>query len=66
MTLSEADLLFATPERIKPLNELLKLPSTKRIRLKGLAGSAPAVVFALPGKAICIRPFRRRMVSVTM
>ena len=47
MTLSEADLLFATPERIKPLNELLKLPSTKRIRLKGLAGSAPAMLFAL-------------------
>lgn len=46
MTLNEADSLFATSARLKAVERLLGDKSTRRISLSGLAGSAPAMLFA--------------------
>ena len=53
MNLDEADLLFATPERIKTLTEKIDDKSIRRLQLRGLPGSAPAMLFArLPRRRI--------------
>ncbi|MDE6273273.1 MAG: transcription-repair coupling factor [Muribaculaceae bacterium] len=46
MTLNEADALFATEERISQIKTLLSDKLLRRIRLNGLPGSAPAMLFA--------------------
>lgn len=46
MKLSEAYNLFATPARCKALDNLIADRKTGRITLKGLKGSAPAMLFA--------------------
>ena len=46
MNLNEADKLFATPAREKALEALLEDKEARRIRLTGLRGSAPALLFA--------------------
>ncbi len=51
MNLQEAAKLFATPARIKTLTSLLDDKKVNRISLKGLKGSAPALLFSqLPKK----------------
>lgn len=53
MNLTEADRLFATPERIKTLTGLIDDSSVERVCLRGLPGSAPAMLFAgLPKRDI--------------
>lgn len=46
MKLQEADRLFATPARVKALEALLDDKASRRIALKGLRGSAAALLFA--------------------
>lgn len=46
MTLNEADSLFATPARLKAVESLLGDRKLRRISFSGLAGSAPAMLFA--------------------
>lgn len=46
MTLREADGLFASPSRLKAVTALLSDDKLRRISLSGLAGSAPALLFA--------------------
>ncbi|MDE7403421.1 MAG: DEAD/DEAH box helicase, partial [Muribaculaceae bacterium] len=46
MILSEADALFATKSRIEALGKLIADEKLRRIDLSGLAGSAPALLFA--------------------
>ncbi len=46
MTLSEASSLFATPSRMEAVRALIKDRKARRISLSGLAGSAPALLFA--------------------
>lgn len=46
LTLKEADALFATEARIGRIKELLADKVIRRIRLRGLPGSAPAMLFA--------------------
>lgn len=46
MTLAEADAIFASPARVKAVEALLNDRKTRRISLSGLAGSAPAMLFA--------------------
>lgn len=46
MELSSLDKLFATPARIAEIKNLLDSKRVRRVRLKGLPGSAPAMIFA--------------------
>lgn len=46
MNLAEAARIFASDTRLKALEKLLADPKSKRILLTGLAGSAPAMIFA--------------------
>lgn len=46
MNLAEAARIFASDSRLKALEKLLDDPKSKRILLTGLAGSAPAMLFA--------------------
>ena len=46
MDLKEVDSLFATPERMERISAMLSDKKTRRIRLTGLPGSAPAMLFA--------------------
>lgn len=46
MDLSSADKLFATPERMAKLKALLDSKKIRHIRISGLPGSAPAMLFA--------------------
>ncbi|MDE6011031.1 MAG: transcription-repair coupling factor, partial [Muribaculaceae bacterium] len=53
MTLEEADLLFATPARIAELTAKTDDKLIRRVLLRGLPGSAPAMLFArLPKRRI--------------
>lgn len=46
MSLTEADALFATRNRLDQIKKLLSDRKIRRIRLRGLPGSAPAMLFA--------------------
>ena len=46
MEITELDGLFMTPARRKALAGVLALAERGRVELRGLAGSAPAMVFA--------------------
>ncbi|MDE5552253.1 MAG: transcription-repair coupling factor, partial [Muribaculaceae bacterium] len=46
MTLKEASQLFATPERLEALSSAIGTRGPRRVRLTGLPGSAPAMLFA--------------------
>ena len=46
MKLKEACSLFDTPAKIGALEKVLENPSVCRVRLSGLRGSAPAVLFS--------------------
>lgn len=46
MTIQEAAKEFATPARIEALESTLKLKKNRRVRLSGLRGSAPGMLFA--------------------
>ncbi len=53
MTLDQVDNLFATPARMEELRGLLTDKSVRRLLLRGLAGSAPAMLFAaLPARRL--------------
>ena len=46
MTINELSSIFATKPRLDAINSLLSERKTRRIRLRGLEGSAPALLFA--------------------
>lgn len=53
MNLEEADLLFATPQRMDALMERVDDKSIRRVLMRGLPGSAPSMIFArLPKRRI--------------
>ena len=75
MKITELDGLFMTPARRKALAGVLALAERGRVELRGLAGSAPAMVFAaLEGlkaplirstmQAICIKTLRSFLVTM--
>ena len=79
MEITELDGLFMTPARRKALAGVLALAERGRVELRGLAGSAPAMVFAaleglkapllvvgdsLTMQAICIKTLRSFLVTM--